>query len=177
MRLIMILTICVFLLGPGAAMAAAEIKVGIINAQDVLEKSEPGQAVMADFKAKADEVKKELERRKNEIEKLREEMEKQSLVLSQDAKQDKELEFKRKVRDYQDYVQVTQRNLQGENERLSKPVLEELGEVLKEYGKKHGYTVIMDAKTPGLVYFDETKDITKQVVLELNKAWRERKKK
>lgn len=176
MRWIIALTMCASLFSFAAAPALAEVKIGIIDAQEVLEKSEPGQTVMSEFKGKAEGVKKELERRKDEIEKLREEMEKQSLVLSQDAKQDKELEFKRKVRDYQDYVQVTQRNLQVENDRLSKPVLEILHKVLKEYGKKNKFTLIVDAKTPGVVYADEASDVTKQVILELNKAWRERKK-
>ena len=177
MRWIIALTMCVSLLGSSAALAQAEVKIGIIDVQAVLEKSEPGQTVMSEFKVKAEEVKKELEKRKGEIEKLREEMEKQSLVLSQDAKQDKELEFKRKVRDYQDYMQVTQRNLQVENDRLSKPVLEILHEVLKTYGKQNKFTLIIDSKTPGVVYVDEANEVTKQVILELNKAWRERKKK
>lgn len=177
MKWIIALTMCACLLGSGVAPAQAEVKIGIVNIQDVLEKSEPGQSVMAEFKGKADEVRKELEKRKNELEKLRGEMEKQSLVLSQDAKQDKELEFKRKVRDYQDYVQVTQRNLQVENDKLSKPIMETLGEVLKDFGKKNKFTMIVDMKTPGVVYTDEANDVTKQVILELNKAWREHKKK
>ncbi|EGJ51073.1 OmpH family outer membrane protein [Desulfocurvibacter africanus] len=177
MKWIIALTMCACLLGAGVAPAQAEVKIGIVNIQDVLEKSEPGQSVMAEFQGKADEVKKELEKRKNELEKLRGEMEKQSLVLSQDAKQDKELEFKRKVRDYQDYVQVTQRNLQVENDKLSKPIMETLGEVLKDFGKKNKFTMIVDVKTPGVVYTDEANDVTKQVILELNKAWREHKKK
>lgn len=177
MKWIIALTMCACLLGSSVALAQAEVKIGIVSVQEVLEKSEPGQSVMAEFKAKADEVKKELEKRKNELEKLRGEMEKQSLVLSQDAKQDKELEFKRKVRDYQDYVQVTQRNLQIENDKLSKPVMETLVEVLKDYGRKNKFTMIVDGKAPGVVYTDEGSDVTKQVILELNKAWRERKKK
>jgi len=175
MKWITALILCVCLLGPGAALAQAEIKIGVIDVQEVLEKSEPGQTVMAEFKAKADDIRKELEKRKSDIEKLREEMEKQSLVLSQDAKQDKELEYKRRVRDYQDYVQVTQRTLQTENDRLSRPVMEMLGGVLKDYGQRNKYTLIVDSKAPGLVYTNEGNDVTKQVILELNKAWRERK--
>jgi hypothetical protein len=44
----------------------------------------------------------DLERQKKDIEKMREDLQKQGMVLSMEAKQEKDLQFKRRVRDFQD---------------------------------------------------------------------------
>ncbi len=125
---------------------------------------------------KFESAKKQLEAKQKELESLKQALQKQSLVLSLEAKQDKELEFKRKVRDFQDMTQATQRKMQIEQKKVGTPVLELLQKVVNEYGKKNGYTAIYDKKSSGFLYVDETIDITNQLMLELNRAYRAGKK-
>lgn len=101
---------------------------------------------------------------------------KQALVLSLEAKQDKELEFKRKVRDYQDLAQATQRKMQIEEKKVATPVIDLLKKVVTDYGKKNGYTAIFDKKTSGFLYVNDSVDITNQLLLEMNRAYRAGKK-
>lgn len=171
MQRIALLTIAAVLIAC-SSVHAAEFKLGIVDVQEVLKKSEAGQAAMKEMKDKFNDMREDLEKRKAEIENLRKEMEKQNLVLSLEAKQDKELELKRKARDFQDQVQIFQRRMQSEQDKATKPIVESLGNILKDYGKKHGYTMILEKRAPGLYYADDAAEITNEVLVELNKQLR-----
>lgn len=156
--------------------ALAEMKFGVIDMQEVLQKSEPGQSAFKDLQGKFNDMKGDMEKRKAEIDRLREDMEKQSMALSQDAKQEKEMDLRRKMRDFQDLAQNYQHKMALEQDKESKPIIEVLVKVINEYGKKNNYTVIMDKKGSGLLYGDDAIDVTKQVIVELNQAWRSKGK-
>ena len=81
------------------------------------------KALTAEVSQAAVEMKAELDKRKAVIEKLRDALQKQGLVLSQEAKLDKELEYKRKVRDFQDLLQSFQRKTKAEEARLTQPII------------------------------------------------------
>jgi outer membrane protein len=163
-------------LGLASAAVAEELKMGIIDMQKVVRQSEPGQNAMEQLKTKFKDLKDDLDTRKGAIDKMREDLQKQSLVLSQEAKVDKEIEFKRKVRDFQDLFQSYQRKMKSEEERLSQPVLELIVTTIQGWGKQNGYTVLVDGNGAGVLYVSDAVDVTNKVIVEVNKAWRARKK-
>ena len=103
---------------------------------------------------------------------LKDELQKQSMMLSQEAKLDKEAQYKRKVRDFQDMGQSYQRKLQQAEQSLSKPIIDKLLEVIQDYGKKNGFTAIFDKQASGLVFSQDNVDVTSAIIAELNKAMR-----
>lgn len=157
------------------AMAAPQ-KIAVASMTKLIKESESGQDAQKKMEKKFETAKKQLETKQKELEALKQSLQKQSLVLSLEAKQDKELEFKRKVRDYQDLTQATQRKMQIEQKKVGTPVLGLLQKIVIEYGKKNGYTAIFDKKSAGLLYIDETIDVTNQLLLEMNRAFRAGKK-
>jgi outer membrane protein len=159
-----------------AAPASAQDKIGVINIRTLIAKSEPGQATKADLEEKFAPMKADIEQRKKDYEELVQEMEKQRLVLSQEAKIDKEMELKRKSRDLQEMVQLYQRKVRAAEEEASQPVFEILQDVIGEYGAANGYTAIIDRMQGGLLFVDDAADITNEVMVELNRAWREKQK-
>lgn len=155
---------------------AATQKIAVASMGKLIKDSEAGQDAQKKMEKKFESAKKQLQAKQKELETLKQALQKQSLVLSLEAKQDKELEFKRKVRDFQDLTQATQRKMQIEEKKVSTPVLELLQKVITDFGKKNGYTAIFDKKSAGLLYVDETNDVTNQLLLELNRAFRAGKK-
>jgi len=153
----------------------AQNKVGIVEMQVVIAESEPGATAMAELRGRFEDMKTELDKQNETITRLRDELQRQSMVLSQEAKQDKELEFRRMVRDFQDQYQAFQVKMKAEEDRLSEPILELLLNVIQEHGKKHDFTMIIDGTSAGLLYADEAVIITETIMQELNKAWREKK--
>lgn len=172
MRFLFILfLLCIFPL----SVHAAEVKLGYIDLKEVIAKSEPGKKAMAELKKKFDGMKQNLDKQKKELDALQANLQKQSLVLSQEAKLDKELEFKRKVRDFQDLYQNYQVRMKQDEQRLSEPILRELVTIIKNYGKKHNYTMLFDSNNSGLIYADEAIDLSDKIIFELNSAWKKRK--
>lgn len=150
-----------------------QAKIGVISIDNIISKSEPGQLAKKELEEKFKDLKAELEAQKQEVETLRQDMEKQSLVLSQEAKQDKQMEFRRRVRDYQDLYQTNQRRIKAEETKLVEPIFNLVLKAVDDYGQKHGYTAIFDSKSSGLVYAKESANLTREIIVEVNRAWRE----
>ena len=165
----------ILFLAMSSTTLAAQTKIGIINMKKVIAKCEPGQKAMEELKVKFKDLAEDLDKQKKSIEAMQQDLQKQSMMLSQEAKQDKEIEFKRRVRDFQDMSQNYQRKMKMDEERLSSPILQKLIEVIQDYGKKQGYTAILDTQTSGLLYADEAIDLTDKIIVEMNRAWRKGK--
>ncbi|MFO7816175.1 MAG: OmpH family outer membrane protein [Thermodesulfobacteriota bacterium] len=169
MKKIIFLTLTMILL---AVPALAAQKIGTVNLQKVMTASEPAQKALGQLQSKSKSIQEKLESKKQEVQSLREDMEKQKMVMSQEAKMDKETELKRKIRDLQDEARAFQRQIKQEQNNLTEPILKILQEVIEEYGQKHDYSMIMDTQNSGLLFAKESMDITDKIIVELNKAWR-----
>lgn len=156
------------------APAWAQTRIGILDMQEIIAESIPGQEAMNELRTRFESMKGELDAQNEAITKLRDELQRQSMVLSQEAQQDKELEYRRKVRDFQDQFQSFQVKMKAEEDRLSEPILDLLLDVINAYGKQNNFTMIIDGNASGLVYADEAVIVTETVKEELNKAWRAR---
>jgi outer membrane protein len=152
--------------------AAADTKIGFVDMKAVIAKSEPGAKAMEQLKSQFKDMKDNLDTQKKSLDTLRDELQQQSMMLSQEAKIDKEAQYKRKVRDFQDMGQSYQRKLQQAEQTLSKPIIDKLLEVIRDFGKRNGYTAIFDKQASGLVYSQDSVDLTNTVIAELNKAMR-----
>ena len=152
--------------------AGAETKIGFVDMKAVIAKSEPGSKAMEQLKSQFKDMKDNLDAQKKSLDTLKDELQKQSMMLSQEAKLDKEAQYKRKVRDFQDMGQSYQRKLQQAEQSLSKPIIDKLLEVIQDYGKKNGFTAIFDKQASGLVFSQDNVDLTSTIIAELNKAMR-----
>lgn len=155
-----------------ALTAAAETKIGFVDMKTIIAKSEPGAKAMEQLKAQFKDMKDNLDAQKKSLDALKDELQKQSMMLSQEAKLDKETQYKRKVRDFQDMGQSYQRKLQQAEQSLSKPIIDNLLTVIEAYGKKNGYTAIFDKQASGVIFGQESADITSAIIAELNKVMR-----
>lgn len=156
---------------------SGNIKIGVVDLQAVLEKCEAGKAAISKLQAEFKSLKEKLDKKKQAIDKLRAQLEKQKLMLTQEAQIDKELEYKQKVQEFKTLYSTYQQKMQIKERQLREPIVKELEKVLKKYGKEKNFTLIIDKRNSGVVYNSSTVDITKEVIVEFNKAWRARKKK
>jgi len=85
------------------------------------------------------------------------------MMLSLDAKEDKEMELGKRTRHYKYmYGEVTQEMKDAEFEATRK-VGKEIEKIVETMSEKAGYTVILEDGTVGLIYYNDAIDITKQV--------------
>jgi len=97
------------------------------------------------------------------VAKLDEELKKQSMMLSLDAQEDKKRELEKKQRQFKFmYDEFSQEMKDTEMEAIKK-VMKELEKVVEKIGEKEGYTIILERRTLGLLYFNNTIDLTDRV--------------
>lgn len=148
--------------------AFAEVKIGVVNVKKAVLVSDYGQEMENKLKVKFEPMQQEIEREAVAIRKLESEMKNQDLALKLDAKQDRQRELRRRIRDHQDSVVAYRQKLQADNQKLRQPILEKLGNVIQAYGNANGYTVILQV-TPGVLYGAQGVDLTDAIIAELNK--------
>ncbi len=143
---------------------AADIKIGVLDMKRLQQRSANFQKIREELKRKYNALQKKLDAERAQIEKLEKELQKQSMMLSLDAKENKEMELGKLTRHYKYMVgEVTQEMKDAEFEATRK-VGKEIEKIVEKIGKKEGFTVILEQGTVGLVYYNKTIDITAQVI-------------
>jgi outer membrane protein len=151
--------------------AAQSTKIAVMDLDKFQKTSKAFQKTAAVMKKKFEELQKKLDDERNAVAKLEEEFKKQSMMLSLDAQEDKkrELEKKRRYVKYL-YDESTQEMKDSEMEAIRK-IMKELEKVVEKIGQQEGYTVILEKRTLGLVYFNKAVEITDRVVEAYDKMY------
>lgn len=169
----MVLAVIVLLLGTTGyantqAVAAEKSKqIVSVNIQDILLASEAGQEVKKVLEEKVGEFQTKFQQEQEEIDTLRAEIEKKGSVWSPEVREEKERDYQKRVREMQIKSEDAQFELQQLEKQVMSPVLNELQKVIKEVGEKNGYAMILDSRA-GLLYVDESLDISEMVRKELD---------
>ena len=165
-----LISITLFFFQTGTATAQA-VKIAVVNLDRFQQTSKVFQKTGAAMKSKFEELQKKLDEERNVLAKLEEDFKKQSMMLSLDAQEDKKRELEKKRRYYK-YLhdEFTQEMKDSEMEAIRK-IMEELEKVVEKIAEKEGYTLILERRTMGLVYFSKSIDITDRVVEAYDKAY------
>jgi len=146
---------------PGWAAQAA-VRIGIVDVQEVLLKSQKGQAVKQRLDQERAARQKDLDEKQQEVMKLQAELEKQAPLLSEQAKREKSEAIQRKTRDVVRVGEDANRDFEKRVREAEVEIGREIVGVVQEYGKDQGYTVILER---GMVVFGAPAvDITAEVI-------------
>lgn len=157
--------------GVFASIAGAEgPSIAYVDLQMALNGSAAGKAAREVFKGEVERIQKDLDAKQNELEKLKNELEKQAMLLSPEAKAEKEKEYQEKIKIVQRFYQDAQEELQGKDTQLTKSILLDMKNIISALGKEKGYTVILEKNESSILYGDQSADITEEVVKRLNGA-------
>lgn len=146
------------------ALGAETFKIGVVDIQAFQKKSVAVRKAKAQLKTKFDAMQKKLEKEKDNLRKFEEDFRKQSMMLSLDAKEGKKRELEKKRRFYKYLYEDFSQDMKGEEVEVTKRIGKQLEKVVEKIGEKGKYTVILEKRTLGLVYYDDAIDITDQVV-------------
>jgi len=148
---------------PAAPAAAQAVKVGVVDLQKFQKNSKSFQKASLSVKKKFDDMQQKLNEERNALTKLEEEFKKQSMMLSLDAQEDKKRELEKKQRHFKFmYDDFTQEMKDTEMDAVKK-VMKELEKIVEKIAEKEGYTIILERRTLGLLYFNPTVDMTDRV--------------
>jgi len=167
--MLLVVTFTLYLFGLSGIVYGAEVqKIGVIDLQEVIEKSNPGKRSSVEIKSQGKKMEQVLKERGSEIEELRKTLEQKALVMSDEAREEKEQDLRNKVKDFKSLQGRYQDVLRELNINLSKQITKDVFEIVERIGKADGYSLIIDRRVGGVVYAPNAIDITDKVIEEYN---------
>lgn len=168
-KLLFVLTLALVVCVGGLGLAA-DLKIGYVDLQKVLNESEAGKKAKEEISKKVKEYEIQVQAKQKELQAAKDELEKQALLLSDEARAKKEREYQQKLKDLQRFTKDIRDDLQMRDSDATKKILEQVLKVVREYGEKEGYTIILEKNESSMIYASESIDLTDIVLKLYNKS-------
>ncbi len=147
------------------------LKVGAVDLQKVFKKS-PGKKIAEEhLEKKRISFEDEKKKKEEKINKLKKEYKSKKSNLSDNEKEEAQLEIKKQNIELKEYIQVSNQKLEDEENKLLAPVLEDIKNAVEAVSKMYGYDIILD-KSSYILYIDKEFDITDEVVTQLKEIYK-----
>ena len=147
-----------------AAPARAELKVGVVDMQRALNDCEAGKKARDQVKAKFEKAQDQLKRQREDLDRLREDYDKKAVVLKEEERRNLEKDLENRSLDFKRKYEDFQRDLKRTDSELTAGIVEELYTLVRDYGAKHGYSLVLEASNGALLYNDKATDITDDII-------------
>jgi outer membrane protein len=173
----MCLVLTALLLGFAGSVCGAEVaKIGVIDFQTIIDTSNAGKRSAAEMKTQGKEMEQTLKEKEAEVEELKKTLEQKALVMSEEAREEKERELRIKAIDFDSLRKKYLDTLKDLNLKLSDEIKEDVFQIVEEIGKREGYLLILERRVGGVVYAPNAIDITDRVIEAYNKQDAQREK-
>jgi outer membrane protein len=158
-----------------AAVAAAELRVAVVDMQRALNECDAGKKAKEQVKSKFERSQESLKREREGLDRAKEDYDRKAMVLKEEERRNLEkdlesrsLEFRRKYEDFQ-------RDLKRTDAELTSSIVEEIYQIVRDYGEKNGYGLVLEASSGALLYADKAVDVTEEIIRLHNSAPRAKK--
>ena len=148
------------------ATARAEQKIAYVDLQRALNEIEEGKAAKASLKREFDQKQKMLDEKKSEFDRLRGDFEKQAMVMSEQARKDKQLELEKKGGELQGFFVQLQKELSEREREATRGIFDKMHAIVREIADSEGVAMVVQAEA--LVYATPSLDITNELVRKYN---------
>lgn len=166
---IIILAIAIFTFQLTAG-AAEPLKIGVLDFQRCIQESNEGKRIGESLQKKQKEMLDDLNKKQQELRDMQSDLEKQSLMMSETAKESKQKEFEKKQRDYSYSVQYVREDMQKAENDARIAILSVLSGVVETIAKDKKYDLIAEKSNGGILFVSKALDITDEVIAQLNKV-------
>ena len=154
--------------GTAAPAPAAGIKIGVINVERLIQESALGKEAFNRVKKLNDAKKEEGDKLSKELREMEQKLADQGSAMADDKRdalqksyQEKAIAFKRFQDDANRDLEAAQKKELSELERRVFPIINQVG-------KEKGFTLILNKFQSGLVFVDDSVDITDEVLKVFN---------
>lgn len=147
---------------------SADLKLGIMNVQQIIVECDAGKAAKARFDQKMKDLQVSFKAEEEALKGLQEEIKKKSSAWSESKRAEKVREFQKSGRELQGKTEDARIEMKNLQDKELEPILKALEKVVDKYGADNGFSAILDAKS--VIYFDKKNDITKVLIKKLNGA-------
>jgi outer membrane protein len=152
----------------GTAAQDEGIKIGVVDVELAVTSSTEGKAAREELARKQREAEAKLQPMFDKYKGLEDDLKQKRFALSDEALFQKQLDLAQLRNELENQKKALEGQLQLDGERLQRPLLKKLDDVISAAGKESGFTMILRRDAPGLLYAREALDITDLIIKKYN---------
>ncbi len=142
----------------------AVVTIGLVDIQRVITTIKQGKKVQSTLEKSFNDKKALLKKDEDKIKKSQEDYKKQSMVLAETARLNKEREMQDLMMKLQNKTMEFQKDIQKMEQEMKKPILENLRPIIEEVSKEAQVSMTFELSAAPIVYAEAKKDITDDVI-------------
>ncbi len=147
---------------------AAEVKIGVVNFELVLQGYKEGQKVTKELDARLEKAISEIKKKKEQLKSMKESLERDASKLSITELKERQRKLDDMNLEYTRMAQDHLRQLQKKETELQRKITIDIAKMVSIVAKEEGYTIILVNPTSGILYAPDTIDLTNKVIRKLN---------
>jgi len=151
-----------------SSFGADVAKIGVVDFQKILEKSDAGKKATAEINKRGKEMEASLKKKGEDIDATKKKLEREALVMSKEMREQKEREIRININDFKTLKNKYMADFKQHEGRLVRDIQKEVLEIVTEMGKKEGFLVIFEKREAGVLYSPDTIDITDRLIQRYN---------
>ncbi len=152
----LILSLCV--------SAQASVLVGLVDIQKIITTIKEGKGVQTKLEKAFNDKKVLLKKDEDKIKKAQDDYKKQSMVLAEAARMNKEREIQEQMMKLQSKTMEFQKEIQKMEQDFKKPILEKLRPIIDEVSKANAVAMTFELSAAPIIYAEAKKDLTEEVI-------------
>jgi outer membrane protein len=158
----------------GASSASAQLKLGYIDSQKILEKYKEAQDAQKQLQDLNKRWEDEAKSMQQELQTKLEELESQALLLSDERKKEKQTELENlniRLQQFQQEKWGNQGEVFAKRAELMQPIIDKINVTIKKIGTDEKFDYVFDVVNGNILHVSATQpDLTDKVLEELNKS-------
>jgi outer membrane protein len=148
---------------------AADLKIYYIDSQRILTDSLAGKEAYTQLEALKDERQKEIDKVQETLKKIATDISVKGPSMNESAKVELQGRYENELKKYNRLVKDAQEELRRKELTLIKPISEEVGAIIDEYGKSNAIDLLLDRRDPGIIFASDELDVTDAILEQYNK--------
>jgi len=152
------------LLGWFGSVLAADLKMAYVDIQRAVNESNAGKDAKKLITKDVEKFQRLIADKQKELQTMKESLEKQALMLTPDARANKEKEYQNKLREFQRWGEDTQNEINQKRMEMERKISIGLLKVIQKVGADEGYTLILEKNENIVLFVSKTIDITDRVI-------------
>jgi outer membrane protein len=150
-------------------LAAAEpVSIGYVDMQRVIEESKLGKQAFATLQDKYAEPQAILQKEEKEIMQLQQNLARDGALMSQSELDKRKAALQERISQIQRKAAMAQQELSQDQAKLGSGIIKPAQEIIVELGKERKLTAIFERTQSGMLYVEEDRNLTNEVIKRLD---------
>jgi outer membrane protein len=147
--------------------SANATNVAILDIENIVKNSLVMKDIQGKISKKQTEFQKEIDKKQSQLEAENKKLESKKSILAEDAYAKEQATFDKKVGELRDHLEKRQNSLKKASAESLSKVNEKIKEIIVELSKEKKFDIVIPSSQT--LYYDETIDISSEVLKRLNK--------